>query len=47
MAVVNAVLMAVLCGVPAVAVMLAAGPAVLVSAKFAAVATPDTDAVTL
>ena len=30
-----------LCGVPAVAVTLAAGPAVLVKAKFAGVATPD------
>jgi hypothetical protein len=37
-AVANAVLMVALCGVPAVAVMEAAGPGVLVSAKFAEVA---------
>src|ERR1700686_295867 len=41
-AVVNAVLIEALCGVPAVAVTLAADPAVLVRAKLAAVATPDT-----
>jgi hypothetical protein len=43
----NAVLIVVLCGVPAVAAMLAAGPALLVSEKFAAVATPVTFAVTV
>jgi hypothetical protein len=43
----NAVLIAALCGVPAVAVMLAAGPALLVSAKFAYVTTPATVAVTV
>lgn len=42
----NAVLTAALCGVPAVAVMLAAAPARLVSEKFADVETPETDAVT-
>src|SRR6266478_4552558 len=46
-AVVNAVLMVALCGVPAVAVIAAAGPAVLVRTKFAAVATPETVAATL
>src|ERR1700751_4689024 len=46
-AVLNAVLVAALCGVPAVAVIAAAVPEVLVRAKFAAVATPDTDAATL
>src|SRR5579864_2019801 len=45
-AVVNAVPIAALCGVPAVAVIAAADPAVLVRAKFAALATPDTDAAT-
>ena len=43
----NAVLMVALCGVPAVAVMLAGGPARLVREKFAGVATPLTDAVTV
>src|SRR5712671_4443745 len=46
-AAVNAVLIVADCGVPAVAVIAAAGAAVLVRAKLAAVATPDTDAVTL
>src|ERR1700686_4695774 len=46
-AVVNAALMVTVCGVPAVAVIAAAGPALLVRAKLAAVATPDTDAATL
>src|ERR1700688_4315535 len=46
-AVVNAVPIVALCGVPAVAVTLAAEPALLVRAKLAAVATPDTDAATL
>ena len=46
-AVVNAVLIVAVCGVPAVAVIAAAGAAVLVRAKLAAVATPDTDAATL
>src|SRR6266478_2125367 len=45
-AVVNAVLIVAVCGVPAVAVI-AAGAAVLVRAKLAAVATPDADAATL
>jgi hypothetical protein len=45
-AVANAVLTVVLCGVPAVAVMLA-GTAVLVRLKLAAVATPATLAVTV
>jgi len=36
-----------LCGVPAVAVMLAAGPVKLVSEKFAGVETPETVAVTV
>jgi hypothetical protein len=39
-AVANAVLIVALCGVPAVAEMLAADPAVLVSEKLAAVVTP-------
>ena len=43
----NAVPTAVLCGVPADAVMLAGVPEVFVSEKLAAVATPDTDAATL
>src|SRR4029077_13070419 len=43
----NAVLIAALCGVPPVAVIVAAGPAVLVSAKLAAVATPGAVAATL
>jgi hypothetical protein len=43
----NAVLIAALCGVPPVAVTLAAAPAVLVSEKFAGVETPETEAVTL
>ena len=42
----KAVLMAVLCGVPLVAVIEAAVPAVLVSAKLAVPATPDTEAAT-
>jgi hypothetical protein len=45
-AVVNAVLTVALCGVPAVAVMLAAAPALLVKLKLAG-ATPDTLAVTV
>src|SRR5437667_317470 len=43
----NAVLIVALCGVPLVAVMLAAAPAVFVSEKFAGVATPATLAVTV
>ena len=43
----NAVLTAVLCGVPAVAVMLAAAPAVLLMLKLAFVPTPATLAVTV
>src|SRR6202043_1308098 len=46
-AVLKAVLIVAVCGVPAVAVTLVAGPALLVRAKLAAVATPDTDAATL
>src|SRR5258708_3489738 len=46
-AVANAVLMVALCGVPAVAAMLAAALARLVSEKLAEVATPTTVAVTL
>jgi hypothetical protein len=46
-AMVNAVLIVAVCGVPAVAVMLPAGPAVLVRAKLATVAIPDIDAATL
>ena len=46
-AVVNAVLIAALCGVPAVAVMFAAAPAVLVRLKLAVVAKPATLAVTV
>ena len=46
-AVANAVLIAVLCGVPAVALTVAAIPAVLVRLKLAGVATPLTDAVTV
>jgi hypothetical protein len=46
-AVVKAVPIVALCGVPAVAVIVAAEPAVLVRAKLAAVATPETDAATL
>src|SRR6266446_3436624 len=45
--VVNAVPIAAFCGVPLVAVIAAAGPALLVRTKLAAVATPDTDAATL
>jgi hypothetical protein len=45
--VVNAVLIAALCGVPAVAVILAGAPAKLVREKFAGVETPVTEAVTL
>ena len=43
----NAVLMAMLCGVPAVAVIVAGGPATLVSANAAGVPTPLTVAFTL
>jgi len=43
----NAVLIATLCGVPAVAMIVAAGPALLVSKKFAGAATPATVAVTV
>jgi hypothetical protein len=43
----NAVLTVALCGVPAVAVMLAAAPARFVSEKFAGFATLDTEAVTV
>jgi hypothetical protein len=43
----NAVLIVALCGVPLVAVTLAAAPAVFVSEKFAGVATPATVAVTV
>ena len=43
----KAVLIVALCGVPAVAAMLAGGPGVLVNAKFAGVATPATAAVTV
>ena len=43
----NAVLIVALCGVPAVAVMLAAAPAKFVSEKLAVLATPETDAVTV
>jgi hypothetical protein len=43
----NAVLIGALCGVPAVAVMLAAGPAKFVREKLAGVLTPATVAVTL
>ena len=43
----KAVLTATLCGAPAVAVMLAAGPATLVSEKAAGVETPDTVAFTV
>jgi len=43
----NAVLIVALCGVPLVAVMLAADPALLVSEKFAGAATPATVAVTV
>ncbi len=43
----KAVLMTALCGVPAVAAMLAGAPATLVSEKLAGVAAPATDAVTL
>ena len=45
--VLKAVLTVVLCGVPPVAVMLAGGPERLVSEKFAMVATPGADAVTV
>src|ERR1700676_2584526 len=44
---VNAVPIVALCGVPVVAVIAAADPAVLVRAKLEAVATPDTVAATL
>ena len=43
----NAVLIEALCGVPALAVIAEAGPAVFVSEKAAAVATPETEAVTV
>jgi hypothetical protein len=43
----NAVFTCVLCGVPAVAAMLAAGPGVFVNTKFAGVTPPPTDAVTV
>ena len=43
----NAVLIVALCGVPLVAVMVAAAPALLVREKFAGVATPGTVAVTV
>ena len=43
----NAVLMGALCGVPLVAVMLAAAPTLFVSEKFAGAATPATVAVTV
>src|SRR6202049_3539491 len=46
-AVVNAVLIVALCGVPPVAVIVPADPVMFVRAKFAAVETPDTDAATL
>jgi hypothetical protein len=46
-AVANAVLMVMLCGVPALAVTLAGAPTLLVKLKLAAVPTPDTLAVTL
>src|ERR1700688_317826 len=46
-AVVNAVLIVALCGVPAVAAMLAADPAVFVRVKLAVVLTPATLAVTV
>ena len=46
-AVVNAALMAALCGVPAVAVMLAGEPGLLVRLKLAGVFAPDTVAVTV
>ena len=42
----NAVLTVALCGVPAVAVMVAAAPAKFVSEKFAGAETPETVAVT-
>jgi hypothetical protein len=43
----KAVLVSALCGVPPLAVMDAGAPTVLVSAKLAVVASPDTDAVTV
>src|SRR5215472_15230330 len=43
----KAVLTVALCGVPAVAVMLAAAPARFVNEKFAVPATPETEAVTV
>ena len=43
----NAVLMLALCGVPALAIMLAGAPTLLVKLKLADVATPDTLAVTV
>ena len=46
-AVPNAVLIVALCGLPAVAAIEAAAPTVLVSAKFAGVATPEAVAVTV
>jgi hypothetical protein len=44
---VNAALKTALCGVPPVAAIVAGGPGLFVSAKFAGVATPETDAATL
>ena len=46
-AVANAVPIVALCGVPPVAVIVAAAPALLVRAKLAEVATPETEAATL
>jgi hypothetical protein len=46
-AVVNTVLIAALCGVPAVAAMFATAPAVFVNEKLAVVDRPDTLAVTI
>jgi hypothetical protein len=43
----KAVLIGALCGVPPVAAMDAGAPTVLVNAKLAVVASPDTDAVTV
>jgi hypothetical protein len=43
----NALLIEALCGVPAVAVMLAAAPVRFVSEKLAGVVTPETEAVTV
>ena len=46
-AVVNALLISMLCGVPAVAVTLAAAPAVLLRLKLAGMGMPGADAVTV